>query len=248
MTDSSNISPFFNDTDRVVTRQPFMVINKRLKNFNRRRLSIPFMSEDMRLIGVNIEQKIISIAKNQINSDIHKTITKSLFDTTKFDYLDLRPDGSIQNGRVFLEKLFDLILINDYKNLITTGSICSKLCNSQFFRAYANTDEAKIPNGLDRVGNLSGKVDIYIDPYMKFNDGRICLFNEVEVNIEGMMSQQVVNPVTLQTNTLIKYDLSHHVWDSKLIFVIEDENSESFSQYKSLQRDIKIDKVLNGDQ
>jgi hypothetical protein len=33
----------------------------------------------------------------------------------------------------------------------------------------------------------------------------------------------------------------------KLIFVIEDETSEAFKQYKSLNRDIKIDNILNGE-
>ena len=35
--------------------------------------------------------------------------------------------------------------------------------------------------------------------------------------------------------------------DSKLIFVIENENSEAYIQYKSLQRDIKIDNILDGE-
>jgi hypothetical protein len=95
-------------------------------------------------------------------------------------------------------------------------------------------------------GKLDNRVEIYNDPYMKFNDGRICLFNQVEFNI-GEMKAYDSTPGSLAPKIIIEYNIDYNVVDSKLIFVIEDETSEAYFQYKSLQRDIKIDNILDGE-
>lgn len=241
----TNIVDYFSDYRRVLNPYTWMIHNERLNNFQLRKLSIP-MSAETRLFDVDISEKVISIARNEINQDISKTITKSLFDTTKFDYLDLRPDGSLQNTRIFRDKLIGMILSENYRNLITTALITSSIQDSSSFQSYMTTDDVKTSGALDRVGKLGKNVDIQMDPYMKFNDGRICLFNEVYFNIQDMRACEVVNPLSMVTNILVEWKFALHVGDSKLIFVIEDENSESFNQYKSLQRDIKIDNILDG--
>lgn len=240
----SNIVDYFSDYRRVLTPYPWMIYNERLNNFQVRRLSIPIMNTEAQSFGFNMHDRVISVARNEINQDIIKTITKSLFDTTKFDYLDLRPDGSLQNSRVFRDKLVGMILDENYTNLITTALITSSLQDSSSFQPYMITDDVKTSGTLDRVGKLGKKVDIQMDPFMKFNDGRICLFNEVYFNIQDMRAIEVVNPVSMMTNILVEWKFALHVGDSKLIFVVED--SESFNQYKSLQRDIKIDNILYG--
>jgi len=50
----------------------------------------------------------------------------------------------------------------------------------------------------------------------------------------------------LDSRIVIEYNIDYNVGDSKLIFVIENEKSEAFKQYKWLQRDIKIDNILDG--
>ena len=242
---ATNIVDYFSDYRRVLNPYPWMIHNERLNNFQLRKLSIP-MSAETRLFDVDISKRVISIARNEINQDISKTVTKFLFDTTKFDYLDLRPDGSLQNSRIFRDKLVGMILSENYTNLITTALITSTIQDSSSFQPYMTTSDVKTSGALERVGKLGKKVDIQMDPYMKFNDGRICLFNEVYFNIQDMRASEVVNPLSMVTNILVEWKFAFHVTDSKLIFVIEDENSESFNQYKSLQRDIKIDNILDG--
>ena len=242
---ATNIVDYFSDYRRVLNPYPWMIHDERLNNLQVRRLSIP-ISAETRLFDVDISERVISIARNEINQDISKTITKSLFDTTKFDYLDLRSDGSLQNTRIFRDKLIGMILSENYRNLITTALITSSIQDSSSFQPYMTTDDVKTSGALERMGKLGKKVDIQMDPFMKFNDGRICLFNEVYFNIQDMKAIEVVNPLSMVTNILVEWKFALQVGDSKLIFVIEDENSESFNQYKSLQRDIKIDNILDG--
>jgi hypothetical protein len=243
----NNIVDLFNNNSKeFINTQRWMVENKNLTNFETRKFSFPVLTSEMKseYLNIGMESHLINVIKNEINQDINKLFTKRLFTTNKFDYLDLRPDGSL-SGRIHLEDLVILILSNDYKNLITSGFIASELQDSSSFSPYMTTHDLKT-NGLPECIGKLGSIDVYNDPYMKFNDGRICLFNQVEFNIGEMKAYETTQIGSLAPKIVIEYNVDYNVGDSKLIFVIENENSESYKQYKSLQRDIKIDNILDG--
>lgn len=245
----NNIVDLFNSNTRdFITSQRWMIENKNLTNFETKKFSIPVTTSEMKNDYLNIDMgaQLINIIKNEISNNIIRTLTKRLFTTHKFDYLDLRPDGSLMNGRKHLEQLVSLLTGDNYKNLITTGLIASELQDSSSFSPYVTTHDLKNGNEPQCYGKLGGSVEVYSDPYMKYNDGRICLFNVVEFNVGEMKAYETPYPGSLAPTIVIEYDIDYNVNDSKLIFVIEDETSEAFKQYKSLQRDIKIDNILDG--
>ena len=243
----NNIVDLFNNNSKeFISTQRWMVENKNLTNFETRKFSVPVLTSEMKNEYLDMEPHLINVIKNEINQDINKLFTKRLFTTNKFDYLDLRPDGSLMTGRTHLENLVKMILINDYKNLITTGLISSGLQDSVAFMPYMTTHDLKTSGLPECYGKLSGRVEVYNDPYMRYDDGRICLFNKVEFNIGEMKAYETTQIGSLAPKIVIEYNVDYNVGDSKLIFVIENENSEAFKQYKSLQRDIKIDNILNG--
>jgi hypothetical protein len=239
----SNIVDLFNNNSKeFISTQRWMIENKNLTNFETRKFSVEMKNEHL---NIDMETHLVNVIKNEISLDINKLFTKKLFTTNKFDYLDLRPDGSLMNGRLYLEKLGTLILGNDYKNLITTSHIASELQDSFNFTPYMTTHDLNT-SGLPKCyGKLGNSVDVYNDPYMRYDDGRICLFNEVEFNIGEMKAYETTQIGSLAPKIVIGYNIDCNVNDSKLIFVIEDEKSESYLQYKSLQRDIKIDNILD---
>jgi hypothetical protein len=243
----SNIVDLFNNNSKeFINTQRWMIENKNLTNFETRKFSVPVLTSEMKNeFNIDMVSHLVNAIKDEIGRDLNRLFTKKLFTTNKFDYLDLRPDGSLSSGRIHLEDLVILILSNDYKNLITTGHISSELQDSSSFSPYMTTHDLKT-NGLPECFGKLGYIDVYNDPYMKFNDGRICLFNEVEFNIGEMKAYETPYPGSLAPRIVIEYDIDYNVNDSKLIFVIEDETSEAFKQYKSLQRDIKIDNILDG--
>jgi hypothetical protein len=243
----SNIVDLFNNNSReFINTQRWMIENKNLTNFETRKFSVPVLTSEMKNeFNIDMVSHLVNAIKDEIGRDLNRLFTKKLFTTNKFDYLDLRPDGSLSSGRIHLEDLVILILSNDYKNLITTGHISSELQDSSSFSPYMTTHDLKT-NGLPECFGKLGSIDVYNDPYMKFNDGRICLFNQVEFNIGEMKAYETPYPGSLAPRIVIEYDIDYNVNDSKLIFVIEDETSEAFKQYKSLQRDIKIDNILDG--
>jgi len=225
-----------------------MIENKNLNNFETRKFSVPVLTSEMKneYLNIDMEPHLVNAIKNEISNNIIRTLTKRLFTTQKFDYLDLRPCGSLMTGRKHLEQLVSLLTGDNYNNLITTGLIASELQDSSSFSPYMTTHDLKNGGEPQCYGKLGGSVEVYSDPYMKFNDGRICLFNEVEFNIGEMKAYETPYPGSFAPRIVIEYDIDYNVGDSKLIFVIEDETSEAFKQYKSLQRDIKIDNILDG--
>jgi hypothetical protein len=244
----SNIVDLFNNNSKeFIVTQRWMVENKNLTNFETRKFSVPVLTSEMKneYLNMDMTPHLISVIKKEISQDVNNLFNKKLFTTNKFDYLDLRPDGSLMTGRLYLEKLVSLILSNNYKNLITTILISSELQDSAFFSSYMTTHDLKTSGLLECYGKL-GSVEVYVDPYMRYNDGRICLFNEVEFNIGEMKAYETTQIGSLVPRIIIEYDIDYNVGDSKLIFVIENEKSEAYMQYKSLQRDIKIDNILDG--
>ena len=245
----SNIVDLFNNnTKEFINTQRWTIENKNLTNFETRRFSVPVLTSEMKNEYLNIDMgpHLINVIKNEINQDINKLFTKRLFTTNKFDYLDLRADGSLMTGRKHIEQLVSLLTGDNYKNLITTGYIASELQDSFAFMPYMTTHDLKTGGLPECCGKLGGSVDVYTDPYMRYDDGRICLFNEVEFNIGEMKAYETTQIGSLAPRIVIEYDIDYNVGDSKLFFVIENENSEAFKQYKSLQRDIKIDNILDG--
>jgi hypothetical protein len=245
----SNIVDLFNNNSKeFINTQLWMIENKNLTNFETSKFSVPVLTSEMKNQYLNIDMgpHLVNAIKDEIGRDLNRLFTKKLFTTNKFDYLDLRPDGSL-SSRIHLEDLVILILSNDYKNLITSGHISSELQDSFNFTPYIFTENLKISNGLPECFGKLGSIDVYNDPYMKFNDGIICLFNEVEFNIGEMKAYETTYTGSFAPRIVIEYDIDYNVGDSKLIFVIEDETSEAFKQYKSLQRDIKIDDILDGE-
>lgn len=242
----SNLIESFNSRKDIIKLYDFMAINKSLNNFESYQVSMNNNGALGTAFNIDVDEIIISSLISELNQNFIRRILKMAFDTSKFDYLDLRPDGSLMTGRTQLENLTKMIISSGYKNLVTTGLIASELQDSQFFSSNGFQHASmSATSTFYNLGKLSD-VNIWVDPYMKFNDGRLCLFNTVDVNIDSVELREVSTSTSLTPRILIEYRSDFIVSDSKLIFVIESENSEAYNQYKSLQRDIKIDNVLNG--
>lgn len=242
----NNIIEDFKKRNDVIKIYDWMKINKNLNNFERHQISMNNSGVGT-AFNIDVTSIVTSTLISELNQTLIRNILKSMFNTTKFDYLDLRPDGSLMTGRVHLERLVQMIYQSGYKNVVTTGMISSELMDSAYFSSNGFQHASMSSTStFYNSGSLNG-VKVWVDPYMKFNDGRLCLFNDVDINIEDVDLVEVINPGDIQSTFKIQYKSDFIVSDSKLIFVIESENSEAYVQYKSLQRDIKIDNILDGE-
>jgi hypothetical protein len=234
------------DKKDIIKIHDWMRIDKTITDFSTRKLSLKDNTAIGDAFNIDTKSMFANMIVSEVNGDLIRYILKSMFDTKNFDYLDLRPDGSLMNGRIHLENLVQMIINSGYKNVVTSGKIASELGDSQSFSPVDFKQTIRSTSNLYTPGSLSD-IKIWVDPYMRWNDDRLCLFNLVDINFNNIDLSDSINPGDLQPTVKIEYTFGFSVRDTKLIFVIENENSESYKHYKSLQRDIKIDNIINGD-
>lgn len=243
----NNLIEKFNSRKDVIKLYDFMNINKNLNNFEKYQVSSNTNPSVSTAFNLDADDLIINVLISEINQNFIRKILKVAFNTPKFDYLDLRPNGSLMTGRANIDKLVNMIISSGYKNVVTAGSIASELQDSHFFNhnSFKNSS-ISTTSTFYTIGKLSD-VNVWVDPYMKYNDGRLCMFNTIDINIGDIELREIIPPTSFTPRLIVEYGSDFIVYDSKLIFVIENENSEAYSQYKSLQRDIKIDNILDGE-
>lgn len=243
----SYIDPYQSIIDSVnlsnLTPLSFMTFNERLVNFQTFKFNMA-LGMTGRLFGDDLTDKVINHVKSEVDINIKKEILKSLFNTSKFDYMKVDADISFVNYSTILQ-VYNFIMKNkgDYKNIITTVSIASVLQDLPNFIIKPVNFVNQSLSGVYTTGMLDD-IEIWVDPYLKFNDGRIILFNKVEYNIEDIRTS-IQAQATFSPSLYVSHKLAIDPIDSKILFVVHDENSEGFMRYKSLQRDIKIDDILN---
>ncbi len=226
--------------DSIFVPQSYLSINKGLKNFTTYQISVPIPFE-LKGTGIDTNSSIISLLRNEINQHIYKVLLKDLFSTPNFDYFDISKEI---NASTSVNKIIDFVLMENYNYLMTNSNLSNSLCDSSRFFINSMTirgDWSGCPYNIGSISNYG----IFTDPFMKYDDNRICLFNNCEINIDNI-TQIVISEGTFSPKLLISYDLAFNIGDSKVIFIDDGENSTSYREYKKIQRDIKIDTLLDG--
>lgn len=207
----------------------WMKLDETLTNLDKRTLSF---QNTFSLPGLDYNSVIINTICKEINGDFTRLILKSLFNTDKFDFIDRRGKTDFEYDYQSVLDLAEMIIQSGYKNVVTTAKIASHLRDINYFLP----DPSDLMNTLYRVGSLRG-VNIWVDAFMGYDDDMFCLFDSVSVNIGKIESFEHIHKVS--------YICDFRVDDSKLILLIQNENSEAYKKYKTLIRDKKIDNILN---
>lgn len=221
-------------------------LNSNMIDFSKFTVSFNMGIEAESAFNINIDDVIIRNISQEVSNEINKRVMSDIFNTHNFDYInigyqiDLVPIGVIN-------ELIDFILYsgNEYDNIVCSVRLASFLQDCSKF--YVNMMYNNLSTGggsIYPIGRI-GKINIWVDPFMKYNDTRIALFNTIYINIipDQNIYTQAIN--TFQPSVCIDFKIDFVVIKKKVLYVITDESSETFRKYKSLQRDIKIDKVLN---
>lgn len=197
--------------------------------------------------GLDTKSLIIDTIKSELNVKIYNKIIKDLFDTEVYDLFDFR--GS-DLEKEFINKIKDVFYkLNGYKNIVCSSYIASLISeiNTYSYNYSYNKTSNQTFNHIYKTGNLFGLYDIWIDPYMKYNDTRICGFNEVYVDISDFKFKDFQNNFpSMDQKMITEINWSFDKHSSKVVYLLSD-NSDSLvlSEYKKIERDIKLNKILN---
>jgi len=216
-------------------------------------MSHPFGDESVDLY----HDKFISMVLSEMSQSVVKKILQSIFDNGKKSFIDLtnRLTSSTQfenaatRARKTIAKIhYDL----PQKYLITNGRICS-----DYFMDFSAFVPLPISNKITNSSGLiypSGSIllqtkrDVWIDPFMRWDDNFILCFDEVILDISNF-SFSIRNEATFSPKVLITLDLRFEVINPEVFFIYEDDYRKNWdiqSIVKQENRDKKIDYILDG--
>jgi hypothetical protein len=212
--------------------------NISLNNFKRFEVSI---NNQFNIPGVDMNSMINKLLYSEVKTTIHKEVFNRIADTNDFDYIDYM-NKNIDDGQLY-KQIVDIILTSNYNTIITNtqiGSIIQDSTNFHFNRYFSNTSLRSSP--VPYIVGSIGYTKIFVNPYMKFTDNRLVMFNGSWLNLENL--SKIDDSINSNNSIKFIFDLDIKTSDSKVVFIIDSEKSEGYLQYKSLLRENKINKIL----
>ena len=214
-------------------------INKSLTNFTINKFSVS-MSNLGEPFGVDMDKYYISLVCSEIEQSIERSLVKELEKISVCDYIDIIGIKEYDASKI----LGDVIKDSGYSNCITNSKTGALLQDNFVF--VTDSLISKVINnrgGIYKIGKILD-VNIYVDPFMKWNDDVIILFDNFETNSE-LVSTNIVSDCTISPRLVVDYNYTFNILDSKLYYIIDNTNSKHYGFIKTRNRDIKIDQVLD---
>jgi hypothetical protein len=218
-------------------------------------VSLPIAPETFYKSESEYHDKFISMILSEMSQSIVKKILQSIFDNGKKSFIDLtnRLTSSTQfenaatRARKTIAKIhYDL----PQKYLITNGRICSDyFMDSSAFLPLPVSNKITNSSGLIYPSGsilLQTKRDVWIDPFLRWDDNHILCFDEVRLDISNF-SFSIRNEATFSPKVLITLDLRFEVINPEVFFIYEDDYKKNWdiqSIVKQENRDKKIDYII----
>jgi hypothetical protein len=186
-----------------------------------------------------IEQFVFKI-KEEILRALYKFIFKEMKSNNKFiDLRNLKFTEKLNRTSLFLSQF-------KYKNLVSCGRLSAELQDSLSFHfsKMKTNPWSGSSHDIYKVGKYLD-FEAYVDPYLKWDEEMIYLFNDIRFNINNFQ-YEVRSEATFQPKLVISYDFYFEIGDNEIVYIIDDEFQKSLPILLSQMRDEKIDKLLNG--
>lgn len=212
----------------------FLKVNRNLRDFTQLRCQIS--GSTLPSMVSNQEDLLLNALYNEIFTGLIRQVNKGLLNTEKFDY-------TISSLDPLSDIFFDIIRTKDYSNIIVSSQVGASIQDHIEFNFYP-VSSVKSNACMYAVGQFCDKT-VWVDPYMKWTDGRVILFNDVDFNLGELYINDVANSLSF-TNKIeisLKYSL-FSTTSSEVLYVVSGENDPNYLEYIRLRRDIRIDKIL----
>ena len=232
----------------------FYKVNKGLTNFTTYQIAISVPPDVKKVFDINfdIEAVLLNQIKQELNRCVYKHINNSLRKTTKIEHVDLRqyenkPFGHTIDGLQMYDRVFSYIGGYGYKNTFTSSKISSEMQdNIQFILSAPPTNfipNYSLPYLVGKIGNTS----VWVDQYLKYDDDKIVMFDEIEVNFDVKNISSIDDDPTFSpkiAKIVIELNLCVGNVDSMIMSIIESMSSPSYAEYISTRRSTKIDEII----
>lgn len=224
-------------------------------------VSLPIASETFFKSENEYHSKFESMVLSEMSQSIVKKILQSIFNNGKKSFIDLTNrfgtaatqfENAASRSRKIIAKIhYDL----PQKYLITGGRLASDyimdssaFVNLPFSNKINNNGGLIYPSGSI---HLQTKRDVWIDPFMRWDDNHILCFDEVRLDISNFSFSLKNSATTFAPQVLVSLDLRFEVINAEAFFIYEDDYKKNWdiqSIVKQEDRDKKIDYILDGNQ
>ena len=204
-------------------------------NFAKYSTSVQMSSDDFSLIREHIEKDIAST--------ISRKCIREILDNSKNEYLDLtKYVNDIELDRLATNELIDYIIDSGYSKCILNGMLAACIQDNVSFSFSNITTNLSIGGDIYNIGSISN-VELYVDPYMRYDDNTVILLNEIRLNVD-FIDSRLSNEATFHPRIVIDFNIFSDS-DSLVCYVLEKKGSPTYLKYISHLREQKIDDILN---
>lgn len=190
-----------------------------------------------------------SIMKEHIESDISQKIgrkcIKNIMENSRYEYLNLtKYPNYVELDREATDELIRYIIDSGYKKCILSSMLAACIQDNVSFNLKKLPKGQSTINGADiySIGLISD-IELYVDPYMRYDDNTIILLNEIRLNVD-FIDSIISNEASFCPRIVIDFSMFSNC-DSLVCYVLEKKGSPTYLKYISYLRNQKIDDILN---
>jgi hypothetical protein len=178
---------------------------------------------------------------NEMTQGFIKELIKCLLDTNIIDYIEV---FDIDIDFSFPPILVDKVHSKKYKNVIVSSKMGSSIQDHFGYFSHTHSNSINRSASLYKIGKFLN-TEVWVDPFMKYNDNRMIFFDDLFYNIGNLSSNEVISSNTFAPITEVTLDYNLLPSVSEILYVVSDRNDTNYKDYLRVQRDHKIDKIVN---
>jgi len=217
----------------------FIDVDRSIKPTILQSIAISNTIDDFDLMRVHIENELSSAVGIKVLKDIVKKSKHSYLNLThnKFDTIINELDVKAT------DELIEYINSSGYSKCILGAMFANCIQDRSSFHFNQTGSKLRTHADIYKIG-LVYNVELYVDPYLAYQDHTIILLNEVKTNTE-LINSSFKNEASFTPRVLIEYNIGYLCNDSLVCDVLTHKYSTNYYKYISDIRDKKIDDLLN---
>jgi hypothetical protein len=201
------------------------------------------------VFDIDIKSEILKQICNDLTTKVVNNSLQEMSNSSNIvvDFIDKRGLGDITIIPYSDIEDFVSEIVNQcrgYKNIVCSGSVAIVIQDdSRLHFSPQNENFIKTQSFIYKVGVICG-INVWIDPYMKYNDYKIMAFNDIDIKLSGL-SSKIVSESNFDQKIIIGFTKLTSIGDVKKLYIIINESSEGWMIFVQKNRDSKINNILN---
>ena len=193
--------------------------------------------------SIDVEAAFIDQIKSEVSRHCCSRIFKDISETDSFSVHDFRGISE----REVSSRIVDEIKAAGFKNVVVSPKIGTLIQDSASF-VISSESMVSSRSGSDSymIGSIYGYHDVYVDPYMKWDDNRLLLFSDAYADASRFRCSDPVADISMfNPRMIIEFHFSSEIVAAHSMFVRDDSNPDIDSLLLSKMRDQKITRLLD---